>query len=105
MIEKFLHKLGYLHKSELTEEFLCLELGKFVGDPTDNTIEKEQEEEVFRDLARIDGFKNYLKNTMARDMQRDFGATPDQRQMIHGAFARTAYMKGKILEVNKSLLK
>ena len=103
MIKKLLGKFGFIHESELTEEYLCLKLGKFVGDPTQESIDDIQEKNFFRDLARLDGTMQYLRSTMARDMQRDFGSTNEQRQLIRGAFARTAYWKGKIIESNKNL--
>lgn len=71
-------------------------MAKLIGDPTEYTIEKKQEEAFFNDLSRVDGVREFLKATMAKDMQRDFGATPDQRQIIRGAFARTAYIKSRL---------
>lgn len=96
LIEKILSRYGYIHRDKLTEDFLCFELAKTIGDPTEYSIEPKQEEYFFRDFARIDGARDYLRATMAKDMQRDFGATPDQRQLIRGAFARTSYFLSKI---------
>lgn len=103
MIEKLLNKLGYIRKDRINEDYLCQELSKYIGDPTEFSIEPEQEKKLFQELSRIYGINEYLKATMAKDMQRDFGSPQDQRQLIRGAFARTAYIKSKVLEANKSL--
>jgi hypothetical protein len=103
MIDKLIRKLGYIKKEDLTEEYLCHELAKIVGDPTQSSVESDQEKKIYADLARIHGILDYLRDVMAKDMQRDFSAPVDQKQLIRGAFARTAYIKGKIVEINKSL--
>ena len=105
MIRKILNYFGFIHKSELTEAFLCLEIGKIIGNPSEYSIEPKQDEFLFRDLARIDGINEWLTATMARDMQRDFAGQKEQSALVHGAFARTAYIKGKILASNKALQK
>lgn len=89
-------KLGYIHKSELTEEFLSWELAKMIGNPNDYSIEKKQEEQFFQDLAKIDGVMEYLSATAAKDMQRYFAAPQGQQDVVKGAFARTVYLKSRL---------
>lgn len=101
MIKKILRRLGYIHESELTEDFLCGEIARMVGDPTEYTLEKKQEDLFFKDLSRVEGVQEYLRATMARDMQRDFAATNEQRPIIRGAFARTAYLRSRLSKSGK----
>lgn len=103
MLKQLLRKLGYIHESELTEDFLCYEIAKIIGDPREYSIEKKQEDLIFADLGRIEGIAMFLNATMAKDMQRDFASTPDQRQLIRGAFARTAYLKSKLVKKNDEI--
>lgn len=97
MIGKLLNKFGYFKPMEITEEDVFQALGRIVGNPTDYEVPKELEDNIFQDLSRVDGITDYLKATMAMDMQRDFAATPDQKDLIHGAFSRTAYLRSRIL--------
>lgn len=97
MIEKILKRLGYIKESSITEADIYKYLGRVVGNPVDYDMPKKLEDNIFEDLSRVDGIMDYLKATMAMDMQRDFAATADQKDMIHGAFSRTAYLRSKIL--------
>lgn len=100
-IKKILRKFGFIHESELTQEFLLLEIGKIIGDPMEYSIPKKFEEQFFKDLAAIDRIHEYLDATLAADMRREFSSPIEQRDLIHGAFSRTAYIKGKIKSVAK----
>lgn len=96
VVKVVLHKLGYTHQSEITEDYLCYELAKYIGDPNEYTIDQKLEEEFFNGLARVNYVNEYFKSMMAKDMQRDFGSADDSRQMIRGAYARTAYLKSRM---------
>ncbi len=88
---------GYIHQSELTEEYLTQELGKVIGSPTDYDFPKEVENKLFEDLHGVDGLAEYLRYTCAQDMIRNFSSTTDeQRWSVKGAFQRTMYMKNRI---------
>lgn len=100
-IKNILGRFGFIHSEDITEQFLYYEVAKLIGDPTDYTIEPEQEETLFRDLSRVDGFSEYLRATMAKDMLRDFSSGEGQHQLIHGAFARTAYLRSKMASSNE----
>lgn len=100
MFEKLLNKLGYSKTVELTPEDHMYQVARMIGDPTDYVLTKEIEEQFFRDLAQVDRINDFLDATMAKDMQRGFAGDVSQRDLVHGAFARTTYLK---LGVRKAL--
>lgn len=63
-----------------------------------NKIDEAEEAELFHSLSRIPGIDDYLKKTLAKDMQRFFQASSDSHQVIRGAYMRTEYLLKKILE-------
>jgi hypothetical protein len=100
MFDTLMKKLGYIKESSLTEEYLAGHFAREIGDPTDYEITRLDEKSFFEDLSKIDKARDFLKATMAKDMQRYFAA-PDEksRNVIQGAFARTVYLAGKLKEV------
>ena len=96
MIEWIAEKLGYVHKDNVLSEVVRL-----IGDPKSYTIEKKLEEEFFADLARIDTAEQYLRATMANDMQRYFAAPQDQQEVVRGAFARTSFLLSRLRKTNE----
>lgn len=97
MIQQLLSRFGYLHESKITENYLGKRYGELIGDVNNYGIEKEMEGELFNDLSVVNGIKEYLDATMANDMQRYFAATDEkQRDIVRGAFARTAYLKSRL---------
>lgn len=108
MIEKILNKLGYfkevsssnlrdLEMNPLTEEELSYMLVNLLGD-MDTYMDPEAEQKIFADLKRVDGFVEYLKIAAMNDMKRHFGAaTPKEQDIIRGSFARTNYLKIRIM--------
>lgn len=92
----WLNKLGFYHKSQFNEEFLLGEYVKFIGNPADYTLSEEETTNFFKDLQRIDGAKSFFKATAAKDMVRFFQAQPEEQSVIRGAFARTAYILGRL---------
>lgn len=98
MLKKLLAHLGYIHKSELTEEFLLLEVSKLVNQDGLEVFPKKLEEELFRDLSLVDNFLPYLNQTMINDMQREFSGPKEQKDVVVGAYSRTAYLKGRLLK-------
>ena len=105
MIKKLLRRFGYTHESDMDENFFALELARSIGDPMEYTIEKDEEEEMFRDLAKIEHLPGYLTATLAKDMQRSFAATEVERAVIKGAFARTSYWRSKVRGVKEKDMK
>lgn len=100
MIKKLLKKFGYIHKSEAEEEFLKQYI-ESLGDTREYSITHKEEEDFFNLLSRVDGIADFLKATSAKDIQRHFTADPRQRDVIHGAFARTVYLYSRLKKSNK----
>ena len=62
----------------------------------DNTIDKEQEKLIFKELFQIEGIQNYLKAVMAADIKRFFVAPQEQQNYIKGGYDRMMQMLMKI---------
>lgn len=91
MIEKILNHFGYIPKEKALEEVALL-----AGNPRDYPELKKIEEDIFKDLAQVPDIDSFLDITMGYDMQREFSAPDEQRPIVHGAYARTAYLKSGI---------
>lgn len=79
-----------------TEDELALALAMKLG--VQDEITKDYEKKIFADLKGTDGLVAYLREAAARDKDRYFGAQTDaERSVIRGAFARTMYLKTKIM--------
>lgn len=114
MIRNILRKLGFVHTSEIegyrnlesnpfTEGELSYLLAKELGHEDIDFPEKEQTK-LFKALKNVDGLTEYLKFTAMNDKNRYFGATTkDEQSMIRGAFARTLYLRGKIVNPKTKL--
>lgn len=64
-------------------------------------IDKDEERKLFEKLSEIDGFADYLRTTMAHDVQRYFVATTPMEQLLaRGAFQRTLYLRGLLKKTN-----
>ena len=68
-------------------------------DVFDDGIDPKIEKQLFKDLAGIDGFHDYLSQALAKDIKTYFQASPGAQLMIKGAFNRTLYLKKKLKEV------
>lgn len=87
---------GYVKISELTEWDLLNALVNLLPLETEK-IDKDEEQKLFIRLADVDGFTEYLRDTMCADRDRHFTAsTPAEQLSIRGAFYRTAYFLGLI---------
>lgn len=69
----------------------------------DNTIDGAEEAEMFQSLAKVGGFEDYLKKSMAKDMQRYFASVPEHQATIRGGYLRSEYLLKKIIETKKNL--
>lgn len=49
-------------------------------------------EQMFKDLLQVDGFKQYLQETMALDIKRKWYASPASHERIHGHFDFAKYI-------------
>lgn len=63
-----------------------------VADLMDNKIDDHFQEEIFDAMSKIPGIDEYLKKTMAKDVQRFFSASPEQQPIIRGGFLRAQYL-------------
>lgn len=112
MLEKILDKLGWVRKDKVagfrdlssnpfTEEELSFMLAGLLDDATEDLSDKVQEK-MFTELQAITGLVDYLRRSANKDMVRYFGAlTPQEQLIIRGAFARTNYLKSKIISGGK----
>jgi len=64
--------------------------------PTENLVEKEQEDLICKELSKIDGLHEYFRALMNRDMKLHFTCTKDQQDLARGAFYRMEYLSKKI---------
>lgn len=81
MIEKILNNFGYIKVSPLQ----------------DIDFHAKAEELLFKDLAGVDGFHDYLNSMMAKDMKRYFVAeTEAQQNLIKGGYSRMMYFKARL---------
>jgi len=85
---------------QYTEDELAFALARKLG--ILDEIDTEYEKKIFADLKGTDGLVSYLREAAARDKDRYFGAsTPMEQQLIRGSFARTMYLKGKIMRAGE----
>ena len=96
-MDYILRKLGYIKRTDITEDIVAEFYGNLIGNPADYDMGTKASESFFQQLANIDESDSYLKDMAAKDMVRYFGAANDkERDMVRGAFARTVYLENKI---------
>jgi len=113
MLDKILNKIGLVRKSIIgkyrdlekepfTEQELSFMLAEILGnDPWE--FNEAEEERMFSEAKKVDGLIEYLKTTAINDKNRYFGAsTPQEQLVIRGSFARTNYIKGRIINAGKN---
>lgn len=71
------------------------------GNPFDISINSDVYKDVLSSVEEIDGFKDYLKETMATDMKRYFSAAKENQDTIKGAFLRTQYLLNVLNKISK----
>lgn len=87
---------------DYTEVELATELARITGDFDSIDISTDTSKTLFQDLARVEGFSEYLKETMSNDIKRYFSAQTDhERNVIRGGFSRTSYLRARLLDSNK----
>jgi len=84
----------FLKKFPLSEDQMCelnvLAFQLYDLDPSSKTTETE----LFSRLAKVEGFNDYLRDTMNRDIRRNFNASsPIEQFTTKGGYARTVYFK------------
>ncbi len=101
-MKNILKKLGYIHKDDITEDFLCSEMARIIGDPGEYGFPKEEEVRLFAELSSVNNYGQYLRSTAAKDIERYMSAPDDnQRAIVRGAFMRTNHMRS-LLSKKKS---
>lgn len=68
-------------------------------------IDKEEEDAIFAELAKVEGLSEYLRDTMNLDIMRYFQCTPEQQQLVKGAYMRTWNFSQKLKKAKVALLK
>lgn len=100
MLNKLLNYLGLIQKNKITD----VELSKLIvdkwGEDLDSSIDKKTEDAIFVKVSEVDGFNEYLRQTITKDIKRYFSALPAQQQEVRGALMRTAYIRSKIIEAS-----
>lgn len=87
-----------LAKQYLTEEDLIKLLADIIeSQPTRRG--KQDDEILFEELKKVEGFQDYLSNTLIADKDRYFAAgSPMEQLMTKGAYNRTFYLRSKLRE-------
>jgi hypothetical protein len=92
----------YLMKNPLSEEQLLQLYAKTMKEIFGENIDKEHEENMFKQLSAVDGFSDFLRSTLTRDLQRYFAATtPLEQLQIKGAYSRTLYFRSNLNKKDK----
>lgn len=91
-------------KQEKDEAELALEQYlETIDDPLGDGLTEELTNKAFQEIAGCSAFKEYLRLTLNEDIKRHFRASEEEQKHIHGAFSRTAYLRGKLLKAENSL--
>lgn len=105
---------GYIHESQVrdleknpyTEDEVLAMAAEILRPLYGENIEKGEERKLFDKLLEVEGLGEYLRLTMARDLQRHFvAATPIEQMNIRGAFSRTLYLKSLLTKKTSKELK
>lgn len=89
-------KLALKLAKHLTEEDLVQLLVETVESERRNKLEDGL---LFDELKKVEGFQEYLSNTLAADKDRYFGAgSPMEQLLVKGAYNRTLYLRSKLRE-------
>lgn len=92
-----------LAKQYLTEDDLAQLLVEYVESSNQS---KEEIDLMFEDLKKVEGFQEYLSNTLSADKDRYFGAgSPMEQLMVKGAYNRTLYYRSKLREKKGEVVK
>lgn len=92
--------LQFLKKNPLTEDEVLTLYAQTIIDCNDATIAPKFHEEIMKELGKVEGFADYLRLTISKDMQRYFNAqTPFEQLQIKGAANRTLYLKTSIAKL------
>lgn len=87
-------------EKKYSPEELASMLAESLGDINTLSIPDEKEEaKIYKELNAVEGIIDILRDTMVKDIRRYFAAqTEKERDIIRGAFSRTAHWMTKILD-------
>jgi hypothetical protein len=89
--------MEFLKKNPLTEDEVLSLYAQTITDCYDATISPKLHEQIMTALAGVEGYSDFLRATISKDMQRYFNAqTPLDQLLIKGAANRTLYFKSCI---------
>jgi len=77
----------FIEKEIVIEDFLSL------------TVSVKEYEPAIKEVSLVNGYRDFLKSSMAADIKRYFTAQPEQQQMIKGAFLRTKYLYDQLVKI------
>lgn len=96
MVKKTIKKTGLKNYSDAELETELL--GRY-GELEQYEYDESLERKIFLDLKKVDGFTDYLKVVIAKDILRYFNAIDDvTRHLTRGAYSRTLYLKNRIIK-------
>lgn len=75
-----------------------------IGDPFALFFDKDEFSADLVEVSKIDGFKEYLRQTLALDIKRYFSCPKEQQEMVKGAFHRTKYILDVLNKVSEKEL-
>lgn len=78
-----------------------IDLGKLNLESIDN----KKYEEVLLEVSRVDGFRDYLKETLALDIKRYFFMSTESQSMVKGAYLRTLSLYNLLSKISEEQTK
>ena len=75
-----------------------------LGDLKDVKIDNEKYKQMWLDLVQVEGFSDYLKETMALDMKRYFYIPVATQERVKGHFDLANYLLNVLTLTNKQKL-
>lgn len=65
------------------------------------TADAKADELLFKELARVEGFKDFLARAMAKDIRQYFTVSKELQDTVRGRYLRTEYLYKRLLESSK----
>lgn len=59
-------------------------------------MEKEEQEIIFKEMAKIDGIQELFKSLMDKDIKLHFNCKPEEQDLVRGSYYRTEYLLKKV---------
>lgn len=88
-----------MNKKEIKE--IDIDLGAL----EDIRIDNKKYSQMWNDLIEVDGFADYLQETMALDMKRHFYTSKESQERVKGHFDLASYLYKTLVSVRSEKLK